>query len=187
MKNSVMTHKRLLGIDEDLNFLIRLENEISHRCPGCQFDKVTTFEDGRQLMLLLTYDLVISDPLNTPGSKLMDLAGGRNFPVLALSSNGASPRVAARFDKVRIPRVISKKGVKSLVPVIEEIVRLENEPRWMRLVKSRINFPSRAMMRMVPKNFARKFPWQYAAVLLIDWSCCMTVQMPPILILRLVT
>ena len=129
MKNSVMIHKRLLGIDEDLNFLTCLGNEISHRFPGCQFDKVTTFEDGRQLMLLLTYDLVISDPMNAPGSKLMELAGGRNFPVLALSSNGVSSQVTAQFDKVKIPRVISKNGVKNLVPVIEEIMMLKNEPR----------------------------------------------------------
>ena len=56
MKHSVMTHKRVLGIDRDLSFLRRLEKEISQTCPGCQFDKATTFEDGRQLILLLTYD-----------------------------------------------------------------------------------------------------------------------------------
>jgi len=144
--------------DEDLNFLVRLEDEISHRCPGCQFDKVTTFEDGHQLMLLLTYDLVISDPLSTFGSKLMDLAGDRNIPVLALSNNGASPRVAARFDKVRIPRVISKNGVKSIVPVIEEIISLETEPQWKRVLRKMGTLLNRIITTLIPGGLDKDYP-----------------------------
>ena len=157
MKNSVMTHKRVLAIDGNLNFLTRLKNEISNRCLQCQVDTVTTFEDGRQLMLLLTYDLVISDPLNGPGSKLMDLAGGRNFPVLALSNNGASQQVATQFDKVKIPRVVSKNGVKSIVPVIEEVMRLESEPRWKRVLGKLRTLPGQMITKLTPSGLDRDY------------------------------
>jgi len=46
MKESVMKHKKVLGLLDEPNLLMCLEEEILESCPECSFDKATNYDVG---------------------------------------------------------------------------------------------------------------------------------------------
>ena len=152
MRESILKHRRLLMLDRDLDFLSGLKTEIMGKCPDCQVDMATTFVDGRQLMLLLTYDLVISDPMDTPGSDLMNLAGGRRFPVLVLQ-NGIDPwETLSRFKKLKVPAVVPKENVKDITSTLEQVLKRTGRSWWRRVLASIGKLSPMGLVRFLPED-----------------------------------
>ncbi|UCF85673.1 MAG: hypothetical protein JSV50_08590, partial [Desulfobacteraceae bacterium] len=73
MKYSIMKNKNVLAVDSQADLLLTLKEKILGICPECRIDIITTFEEARQLILMLTYDLVVSDIMTSPGSRLIDM------------------------------------------------------------------------------------------------------------------
>ena len=140
MKNSIMKNKSVLAVDSQMDLLQTLEEKILSACPECRLDMATTFEDGRQLMLLLTYDLVISDIMNAPGCDLIDLAARRNFPVLVLSDNGSSDEALNESNGLRIQATLPKEKLNEIVPTVEEVLKHEFVPSWKRALERLLRF-----------------------------------------------
>jgi DNA-binding NarL/FixJ family response regulator len=124
MKDFTMKNKRFLAIDSQVGLLLTLEEEILSGFPECHLDMATTLEDGRQLMLMVTYDLVILDIMSSPGSNLLDLILSRKFPVLVLSDNVTSPEALSQFHGLRIKAFLHKKDLDNIVPTIEQVLTL---------------------------------------------------------------
>jgi len=116
-----MKTRRFLAVDSRVDLLLTLEEEILSGFPECHLDMATTFEDGRQLMLMVTYDLVILDIMSSPGSNLLDLILSRKFPVLVLSDNVTSPEALSQFNGFRIKAFLPKKDLDNIVSTIEQI------------------------------------------------------------------
>jgi hypothetical protein len=152
MNKSFMKNKRLLGVNSDLDFLLNIENEILIECPECQFDKATAFEEALQLMLMLTYDLIITDPWTAPGSGLIGLASKRKFPLLALSENGKIPGTLQQLYKDGNCRVFHKNSVDRIVPAIEVVLKLESRTMWKSTLKKIAKFPGSGLLKLVPRN-----------------------------------
>ena len=151
MEHLAMNNKSVLAVDSQMDVLQTLEEQILSACPGCRLDMATTLEDARQLMLMLTYDLVISDIMNAPGCDLIDLVTSRNFPVLVLSDNKISPAGLNRFDGFRIKVVLQKENLANSVPMIKKALRIECVPAWRgaldRLVGSSASLVSRLSLK----------------------------------------
>jgi len=130
MGHLFMKNKNVLAVDSQMDVLQTLEEQILGACPGCRLDTATTFEDARQLMLMLTYDLVISDIMSYPGSRLVDLAMSRNFSVLVLSDNGSSDEALNQSNGMKIRAVVPKENLNEIVPIIKQVLRLECVPAW---------------------------------------------------------
>lgn len=128
MEHLFMNNKNVLAVDSQMDVLKTLEEQTLGACPGCRVDMATTFEDARQLMLMFRYDLVISDIMSYPGSRLVDLAISRNFSVLVLSDEKISPEGLNRFDGLRIRAVLPKENLANIVPMIKQILSLECVP-----------------------------------------------------------
>ena len=124
MKNFTMKTKRVLAVDRQVGLLLTLEEKILSGFPGCDLDMATTLEDGRQLMLMVTYDLVILDIMSSPGSNLLDLILSRKFPVLVLSDNVTSHEALSQFNGLKIKAFLPKKDLDNIVPTIEQIFAL---------------------------------------------------------------
>ena len=130
MNDFVMTHRRLLGIDREIAFLEMLRNKISVSFPNCRFDAATTFEEGRQLMMMFHYDLVISDIMHPPGVSLMRLAKSRNLPVFAYCESGALSDTLRRCKGQNIMAVIPRENVGEMIPMIANVFRITYGPKW---------------------------------------------------------
>ena len=154
MKAPIMRNKRLLGIDGELNFLLNLENEILCACPQCQFDKATSVEDARELLLLMTYDLAILDIIKAPGVKLVDLIVSRNFPVLAISDQCIFENELNHCEGLKVCGFLPKLKLHQSVSIINSVLELEYKPRWRRMLN----------------KFGKKTSWAVSDVLMVQNS-----------------
>ncbi|MBW1799890.1 MAG: hypothetical protein JRJ85_04090 [Deltaproteobacteria bacterium] len=136
MEDAILKHKRLLGIGRNLDFLLGMRQTVQNHCPLCQFDLATRFEEGRQLVLLLTYDLVISDVLSATGLAMTDLLTARNLPVVAVMDPGTSHEVLGHFPELKIRSTINKQDPDGFVPVIERALKSETSNAWNRAWKA---------------------------------------------------
>ena len=132
MKDFTMKTKRFLAVDSQVGLLLTLEEKILSGFPEYHLDMATTFEDGRQLMLMVMYDLVILDIMSSPGANLLDLILSRKLPVLVLSDNVTLPEALSQFNGLRIKAFLPKKDLDNIVPVIEHILKSEDLPHWKR-------------------------------------------------------
>ena len=152
MEHLFMNNKSLLAVDSQTDVLQTLEEQILGACPGCRLDTATTFEDGRDLMLSIMYDLVISDIIRAPGSNLVDVAVSRKFPVLVLSDNKISLEGLNRFDGLRIKAVLQKENLANIVPIIKQVLRLECVPAWRGALDKLVDSSASFVSRLSPKN-----------------------------------
>ena len=125
MKYSIMKNKNVLAVDSQTDLLLTLKEKILGICPECRLDIAATFEEARQFMLMLTYDLIVSDIMTSPGSRLVDMVVSRNLPVLVLFGNGTSREDLIPFNSLRIQAVLPKENVTEIVPVIEKALKSE--------------------------------------------------------------
>jgi len=82
MIRSIFEEKQIRAADDDPDILQVLEEEILEACPNCRFHKATTYIQAVEMMLSLTYDLVLLDIRRVRGSDLLNLAVTRNFPAV---------------------------------------------------------------------------------------------------------
>jgi len=101
----------LLAVEMQMDLLQALEEEILHKCLECRLDIAATLEDARQLMLIWTYDVIVSDIANLSVSRfnLADLLGSRNIPVFLLSNNSISPKDLMWGNEVKVQAFLAKK------------------------------------------------------------------------------
>jgi len=81
-----MNHWRILGIG-DKSFCRGIRSELKSLSPGCLVDLASTFEEGQELLLMYTYDVVIADFESPIVLELTPLMAERGFPVVAVSGN----------------------------------------------------------------------------------------------------
>lgn len=129
MKESVMKHKKVLGLGEEPDLLMCLEEEILGACPECSFDKATNYDVGVQYLASYTYDLVILDFAVVRALDLLDQAAMRNFPTVVLLDNGVPPEALRRLGARSF---LPKDKLMEIVPAIEAIIARENMPKWKR-------------------------------------------------------
>lgn len=82
MTRCIFEEKQILAVADDPGILQVLEEEILEVCPNCRFHKATTYNQAVEMMLSLTYDLVLLDIRGVRGSDLLNLAVTRNFPAV---------------------------------------------------------------------------------------------------------
>ena len=129
MKESVMKRKKVLGLGEEPDLLINLEEKILGACPECWFDKASNYDVGVQYLASYTYDLVILDFAVVRALDLLDQAAMRNFPTVILMDNGVPPEALRRLGT---PSFLPKDKLKEIVPTIEGIIARERMSKWKR-------------------------------------------------------
>ena len=133
MKESILSNKRILAVDDEPDVLMVVEEEILDACPNCQLDKATTFEEAAQLLASWTYDLVILDIMGVRGFELLEDAVTRNFPVGMLTAHALTPEALKRSIEMGARTYLPKEKLGEIVPFLEDILTLENLPGWKRL------------------------------------------------------
>jgi hypothetical protein len=133
MKETVMKHKKVLGLLDEPNLLMCLEEEILESCPECSFDKATNYDVGGQYLASYTYDLVILDFSVVRALDLMDQAAMRNFPAVILLDSGVPPEALRRLGARSF---FPKDKLKEIVPTIEGIIARERMSKWKRALNN---------------------------------------------------
>lgn len=151
-------HKRLLGIDRDYHFLSKLELEISREIQECDFRKASTFEEACDLMRMLPYDLIITDPVAFPGSNILFLALSRKFPVLALSERDKPSELLSLFDEAVIRAISPKNRIQDIVASIKAFLKTDSGPVQKRSQDKMENLWNTLIWRWLPPDPEKTFP-----------------------------
>lgn len=143
-----MKHWRILKIGNDTLMFWSVKEEMLRLSPGCLVDLATTFEDGQELMLMYTYDVVIADFGSSVAFDLATLIAGREVPVVAISQNG-------------LPVHLSDMGVACLVPsespekaglTALRLLRHQGLLHLGHICRNFLTWPSRILLWLVPKK-----------------------------------
>jgi CheY-like chemotaxis protein len=131
-KNSILNDKRILAIDDEPDILTVLEEEILEACPGCKFDKATTYQKAAELLKTQNYDVVILDIMGVRGFDLLELAVSRDFRVAVLTANALNPEALKRSFEMKARAYLPKEKMGEIVPFLEDVLMYEYLPGWKR-------------------------------------------------------
>jgi CheY-like chemotaxis protein len=131
-KNSILDGKRILAIDDEPDILTVLEEEILEACPGCKFDKATTYPKAAELLKTQNYDVVILDIMGVRGFDLLELAVSRDFRVAVLTANALNPEALKRSFEMKARAYLPKEKMGEIVPFLEDVLTYEYLPGWKR-------------------------------------------------------
>jgi len=134
MKESILSNKRILAVDDEPDILAVLEEEILLASPNCKVDKATTYEQAAKLLGSQTYDLVILDIMGVRGFDLLDLAVKRNFRVAMLTAHALNPEALKRSIDKMARAYLPKEKLGEIVPFLEDALTYEYKPGWQRLL-----------------------------------------------------
>ena len=134
MKESILIGKSILAVDDELDVLVVLEEEVREACPGCMFDKSTTFEDASQKLASYTYDLIILDIMGVRGFDLLERAVLKNHPVAMLTAHALIPEALKKSMEMGARAYLPKEKLGEIVPFLEDVLNHEYLPGWKRLL-----------------------------------------------------
>lgn len=140
MTKSILEGKEILAVDDNPKFLQVLEKEILEACPKCIFHKATSYIRAVEMMVCLTYDLVVLDIMGVRGFDLLNLAVMRNFPVTVLASNPLNPDALKRSIEVGARAYIPKSQTEEFVPFLEDALSSRYVLGWKRFLKKMKEF-----------------------------------------------
>ena len=135
MKESILSGRKILAVDDEPDILVVLEEEIEAACPNCKFDKATTYEEATQKLKSQTYDLVILDIMGVQGFDLLALAVSLNSKVAMLTAYALSPEALKRSFEMRAMAYLPKEKLGEIVPFLEDVLKYEYLPGWKRLLE----------------------------------------------------
>ena len=137
MKKSILNDKRVLVVNNQPAVLTALEEEILRVAPNCDVDKATDYKNAVILFVAYTYDLIILDSLSSCNSDFLSLTVIRfpPTPVVLLTNGYLDPGVLKGFLKKGARIYPSERNSGEVIPFLEGVVRLENFPRWRRLLE----------------------------------------------------
>jgi hypothetical protein len=143
-----MKHWRVLGIGNESLTLWNVKQEILRLSPGCLMDLVTTFEDGQELLLMYTYDVVIADFESPVTFDLTPLIAERGFSVVAISQNG----LPGHLTDVRIGSVVDPENPRETGLAVLRLLRHQNFLHLRRIFRNILMWPHRLLFYLLPKK-----------------------------------
>ena len=135
MKSSVLDGKKILTVDDEPDVLSVLEEEIGSVCKNCTIEKATRYEQAAALLKTNSYDLVILDIMGVRGFDLLQLAVERKFRVAMLTAHALNPDALKRAFELKARAYLPKEKLGEIVPFLEDVLKYEYLPGWMRMLK----------------------------------------------------
>lgn len=142
-----MNHWRILGIGDKKTVFGGIRSELISLSPGCLLDLALTFEDGQELLLMYTYDVVIADFGSPVAFDLIPLMAEREFPVVAISENGLPVQ---RADIHLVCVVHTDDDVKETVLTVLRVLRHQGVMRLGSICNKIVMWPYRALSKLIP-------------------------------------
>lgn len=134
MKDSILSGKRILAVDDEPDVLALLEEEITAACPDCKIDKATTYEAAVEKLKSQPYDLVVLDIMGVRGFDLLSLAVSQKLKVAMLTAHALSPENLKRAFEMKAMSYLPKEKLGEIVPFLEDVLKYEYLPGWKRLM-----------------------------------------------------
>ena len=140
MKRSVLDGKQILAVDDDPVILEILEQKILEAGLNCRLDKAKTYIEAVEMMVSLTYDLVVLDITGIRGFDLLSLTGMRNFPAAVLAGKVLDPDTLMRFVETGTRVYLPKDKLGEIIPFLEDMLTHRYQSGWRPLLEKTKGF-----------------------------------------------
>ena len=135
MKESILSGKRILAVDDEPDVLSTLEAEILDTCRDCHLERATTYEEASAKLKSGSYDVVILDIMGVQGFDLLDLAVKRNFKVAMLTAHALSPEDLKRSMEMGARAYLPKQMLGEIVFFLDDMLEYDYSRGWKHILK----------------------------------------------------
>jgi DNA-binding NtrC family response regulator len=130
MEKSPLKGKGILAVDDEPDVLEVLEDNLAGY--GVKLDPATSYEEGREKIMSLTYDLVVLDIMGVRGFDLLQLAVAKNLPVVMLTAHAATPNAIKKSIELGARAYLLKDELADVAPFLENVLELDYKTVWKR-------------------------------------------------------
>jgi DNA-binding response OmpR family regulator len=135
MVESILNHKKLLVVDDELDILDVVREEICQSCPEAKVDTASNYENAAEALKSKDYDLVILDIMGVRGFDLLEIAVTRKFKVAMLTAHALNPESLKKSHDLGAMAYLPKDKLGELIPFLEDILQHDYESGWQRLME----------------------------------------------------
>ncbi len=135
MAKSILSHKKLLIVDDEPDILAIVETEIHFLCPSCEIDMAATYEKARKLVVTKSYDLVILDIMGVRGFDLLKAAVQKKLKVVMLTAHALSAENLKKSYEMGAWGYLPKDQLGNLMPFLEDVLKTDRKTAWKHLLK----------------------------------------------------
>jgi DNA-binding response OmpR family regulator len=128
METSPLNGKEILAVDDEDDVLQVLEESLTGY--GAKLDSATSFEEARQKIDSLTYDLVVLDIMGVRGFDLLQLAVAKNLPVIMLTAHAATPNAIKKSIELGARAYLLKDELADVPAFLEDVLQLNYQEVW---------------------------------------------------------
>ena len=128
METSPLNGKEILAVDDEDDVLQVLEESLTGY--GAKLDSATSFEEARQKISSLTYDLVVLDIMGVRGFDLLQLAVAKNLPVIMLTAHAATPNAIKKSIELGARAYLLKDELADVPAFLEDVLQLNYQEVW---------------------------------------------------------
>jgi CheY-like chemotaxis protein len=140
MKQSILSGKRILAVDDEPDVLTVIEEEIGHTVPDAVIEKAATHDEAAGLLRSKEYDLVILDIMGVHGFDLLEIAVGRGFKAAMLTAHALTAEPLKKSRDLGARAYLPKDKLGELVPFLEDVLQYEPATGWKRLLEKLENY-----------------------------------------------
>jgi len=126
----ILNGKKILAVNDEPDILEVLEDEILGACPGCTFDRATTYEEAARMMKAKAYDMIILDIMGVHGFDLLDLAVSKNMKVVVFTAHALNPEALDRSFKKGARAYVPKEKLGEIVSYLDNMLT-QDYPGWL--------------------------------------------------------
>jgi DNA-binding NtrC family response regulator len=134
MGESILSHKKLLVVDDESDILNIVSEQIMGCCADTKIDTASNHEDAVELLKSKDYDLVILDIMGVRGFDLLKIAVSRKFKVAMLTSHSLNPEALKKSHDMGAMAYLPKDKLGELVPFLEDVLQNEYKTVWKRIM-----------------------------------------------------
>ncbi|RJR46262.1 MAG: response regulator [Desulfobacteraceae bacterium] len=126
----VIMGKRLLLVDDEKDILEILVALLEL----CKIDTASSFDEARELLQKVTYDVVVLDIMGVNGFDLLDIANKRNVPALMLTAHSLNEESLMKSVRQGAAYFVPKDKITEIATYVADVIeaRENSKDPWTR-------------------------------------------------------
>jgi CheY-like chemotaxis protein len=140
MRQSILSGKKILAVDDEPDVLTVIEEEIRYEIADVVIEKAATYDEAAGLLRSKEYDLVILDIMGVHGFDLLEIAVGRGFKAAMLTAHALTAEALKKSRDLGARAYLPKDKLGELVPFLEDVLQYEPATGWKRLLEKLENY-----------------------------------------------
>jgi DNA-binding response OmpR family regulator len=130
-KKSPLQDKVILVVDDEPDVLDAVADELDM----CRVIKETTYDGALKHLQTKKMDMVILDIMGVNGFELLKRAVQEELPAVMLTAHALSVESLKKSIDLGARAYIPKEKIPELVPILEDVLTLENKETWQRSIE----------------------------------------------------